>query len=76
MTLKQKALFDVVKLFLGGAAIGSLVALSALYIGQALTMIVVGLIAMSYLGKICYDMRVSQLEFEQQRIERALKEGR
>lgn len=73
MTLKQRALFDVVKLFLGGAAVGVVVAVSGIYIGQAVTMTIVGVIAIGYLCKVAYDMRVSQLQFEADRIERALK---
>lgn len=76
MTLKQRALVDVLKMLAVGAAAGVSIALSGIYIGQIPTMIVVAVLAMSYLCKLAYDMRVSQLEFEQQRIERALKEGK
>jgi len=73
MTLKQRALLDVAKMFGLGAGVGVAVALSGIYIGQIPTMIVVGLISIGYLCKVCYDMRVSQLQFEADRVERALK---
>jgi hypothetical protein len=76
MTLKQRALMDVVKMLATGCGVGVIIALSGIYIGQLATMIAVALIAVSYLCKVAYDMRVSQLEFEQQRIERALKDGK
>ena len=73
MTLKQRALLDVAKMFGIGAAVGVLIALSGIYIGQMATLITVGIVSIGYLCKVCYDMRVSQLQFEQDRIERALK---
>lgn len=75
MTLRQRALLDVAKMLAIGASVGVVISLSGIYIGQVTTMIIVGVIALSYLCKVAYDMRVSQLEFEQQRIERALKDG-
>lgn len=74
MTLKQRALLDVAKMFGLGAGVGVLVALSGIYIGQIATMIVVGVISIGYLCKVCYDMRVSQLQFEADRVARALKD--
>lgn len=76
MTLKQRALLDVVKMFGIGASVGIAVVLSGIYIGQIPTMITVGIVSIGYLCKLCYDMRVSQLQFEQDRVERALKQGK
>lgn len=76
MTLKQRALLDVAKVLIGGMAVGSLISLSAIYIGAAVTYITVAVIALGYLGKVCYDIRVSQLQFEADRVARALKDGK
>jgi hypothetical protein len=73
MTLKQRALLDVIKMLVIGVATGSLISLSAIYIGSAITYGAVAVIALAYLTKVCYDMRVSQLQFEADRVERALK---
>ena len=74
MTLKQRALLDVAKVFGMGAGVGVIVALSGIYIGQAITMTIVGIAVIAYLCKVCYDMRVSQLQFEADRVSRALKD--
>lgn len=76
MTLKQRALLDVAKMFALGALVGTLVALAGQYLGVVITGIIVSAAVLIYVSKLAYDMRVSQLEFEQQRIERALKQGR
>ncbi len=76
MTLKQRALLDVAKVFGIGAAVGVLIALSGIYIGQMATMITVAVLAIAYLCKVCYDMRVSQLQFEADRVERALRDSK
>jgi energy-converting hydrogenase Eha subunit C len=76
MTLKQRALFDVIKMGLLGAVVGTVITLAAYYLGIATVGTVVAVIMLIYLAKMAYDMRVSQLEYEQQRIDRALKEGR
>jgi hypothetical protein len=73
MTLKQRALLDVIKMLAIGMGTGVLISLSAIYIGAAITYGAVAVLALAYLSKVCYDMRVSQLKFEQDRIERALK---
>lgn len=65
---------DVAKVFLGGALVGAAVAASAVYIGKIITMSIVAIVSISYLAKACYDIRVSQLKYEQERIERALKQ--
>lgn len=76
MTLKQRALLDVAKVLIGGMLVGSAISLSAIYIGAAVTYLTVAVLALAYLGKVCYNIRVSQLQFEQDRIERALKDGK
>ena len=76
MTLKQRALLDVAKMFGLGAGLGALVLLSGIYIGQVFTVSVVGIVSIGYLCKLAYDMRVSQLQFEADRVARALKDGK
>ena len=76
MTIKQRALLDVIKMLAVGIGSGVLISLSAIYIGAAITYGVVALVVLGYLVKTAYSMRVSQLELEQSRIERALKDGR
>lgn len=76
MTLKQRALLDVAKMLLIGMGSGVLISLSAIYIGAAITYIGVAVLVLAYLAKTAYSMRVSQLKFEQDRIERALKDGK
>ncbi len=76
MTLKQRALFDVIKMGLAGALVGTVITLVAYYLGIATVGTVVAVIMLIYLAKMAYDMRVSQLEYEQQRVQRALREGR
>ena len=76
MTLKQRALLDVVKMLVIGMGTGVVISLSAIYIGAAITYGVVALVVLGYLVKTAYSMRVSQLELEQSRIERALREGK
>lgn len=74
MTIKQRALLDVVKMLVIGMGAGVLISLSAIYIGAGITYIGVAVIVLAYLAKVAYDMRVSQLQFEQDRIDRALKQ--
>jgi hypothetical protein len=76
MTLKQRALLDVAKMALMGALAGTLISVAAIHLGTVPVGIAVGLAALIYFAKIAYDMRVSQLEYEQQRVERALRDGR
>lgn len=76
MTLKQRALLDVAKMLVLGVGSGVLISVSAMYIGATITYTTLAVIALVYLTKFCYDMRVSQLELEQSRIERALKDGK
>ena len=73
MTIKQRALLDVIKMLAVGIGSGVLISLSAIYIGAAITYGVVAVVALAWLSKFCYDMRVSQLKFEADRIDRALK---
>ena len=73
MTIKQRALLDVIKMLAVGIGSGVLISLSAIYIGAAITYGVVAVLALAWLSKFCYDMRVSQLKFEADRIDRALK---
>jgi hypothetical protein len=74
MTLKQRALFDVIKMILAGITLGVLITVSAQYLGMATVGTIVAVLMLIYLAKMAYAMRVSQLEYEQQRIQRALKD--
>lgn len=76
MTLKQRALLDVAKMLIIGMATGAVISLSAIYLGAAVTYTTVAVLVLGYLCKVAYDMRVSQLKFEADRVERALKDGR
>lgn len=76
MTIKQRALFDVLKLAVFAAGVGSLITLATLYLGTDITYGTIAVLAVLYFGKMAYDTRVSQLEYEAERIQRALKEGR
>lgn len=76
MTIKQRALLDILKLTLFAALVGSAVTLAQLYLGAEVVYGTLAIVAVLYFGKMAYDTRVSQLEYEQERIQRALKEGR
>ena len=76
MTLKQRALLDVFTEAAKGAIFGAVVVLAAKYLGLAIAGIAVSVVILAYLIKLGYDIRVQQLELEQSRIERALKDGR
>ena len=76
MTIKQQALRDVVLMALMSAVVGTLIAVAAYYLGTATVGTIAALVLLIYLGRLAYDMRVSQLEHEQQRVQRALREGR
>jgi uncharacterized membrane protein YgaE (UPF0421/DUF939 family) len=74
MTLKQRALLDVAKVVGLGMIIGSLITLAVDYFGLAIVGITVSTLMLAYLGKVAYDIRVSQLEYEAERVQRALKD--
>jgi hypothetical protein len=74
MTLKQRAVLDVAKIILAGIALGVLITVAAQYLGTALTGTLVALALLIYMSKIAYAIRVSQLESEQDRVQRALKD--
>lgn len=76
MTLKQRALLDVVKVLGLGMIIGSLITLAIDWFGLPIVGLAVTTAMLVYLGKIAYDMRVSQLTYEAERVERALKDRR
>ena len=74
MTLKQRALLDVIKMGLLGALVGTLITAAAYYLGIATVGTIVAVIMLIYFAKMAYDMRVSQLEYEAERVQRALKD--
>jgi len=76
MTIQQRALWDIIKLMLAAALVGALIQVGIHYLGLAIVGTAIALALLIYFGKMAYDVRVSQLEYEQQRIDRALKEGR
>lgn len=73
MTLKQRALVDVLKLVLGGLAIGIAANLLVLWLGLPIAGTVIAAIILAWFCKVAYDIRVGQLQFEADRVERALK---
>ena len=76
MTLKQRALIDTLKIVAIGIAVGALITAVQMFIGVADTFLILALVFGSYCFYQAYKIRVSQLESEQERIQRALKEGR
>ena len=76
MTLKQRALLEVFTEAAKGAIFGAAVVLAAKYLGLAIAGIAVSVVILAWLIKLGYDIRVQQLEMEQERIVRALKESR
>jgi len=76
MTLKQRALVDVLKVGLFGAIVGVITTIAIEYVGLAIVGTILAGAVFIYLCKTAYDIRVSQLQYEQERIQRALKEGR
>lgn len=73
MTLKQRALLDVALLIGAAAVAGALVQVAIYYLGLPITGTVLALALLAYFAKTAYDIRVSQLQFEADRVERALK---
>jgi len=76
MTLKQRALLDVLKIAAVGALIGVAVTSLALWTSFEVVATVAAIAALIYFGKVSYDIRVSQLTLEAERVRQALKEGR
>lgn len=76
MTLKQQALLDVVKIAALGALLGVALTSLALWTSFEVVATVVAVAALIYFGKVSYDIRVSQLTLEAERVRQALKEGR
>ena len=76
MTLRQRALLDVVKVLCLGLLVGTLITLATEVFGLAPVALAVMLILLVYLGKTAYDIRVAQLTLEAERVQRALKEQR
>ena len=75
MTLKQRALFDTLKIVAFGATVGVVTTIAINWVGLAIVGTVLAGSVLIYLCKTAYDIRVSQLQYEQERIQRALKEG-
>ena len=76
MTLKQRALLDVLKIAALGALIGVALTSLALWTSFEVVTTIVAVAALIYFGKVSYDIRVSQLESEAERVRRALRDGR
>lgn len=74
MTLRQRALLDVLKVLGLGLILGTLITLAVEYFGLATVGLVVTVAMLAYLGKVAYEIRVSQLESEAERVQRALKD--
>lgn len=76
MTLKQRALVDILKILALGGLAGALITVVQMFIGVADTLLILGGLGTVYFGYQAYLMRVSQLEAEAERVQRALREGR
>lgn len=76
MTLKQRALLDVVKVLGIGFIGGTLITVAIDHLGLPIVGIAVSTLLLIYLGKMAYDIRLGQLKYEAERVERALKDGR
>jgi uncharacterized membrane protein YgaE (UPF0421/DUF939 family) len=76
MTLKQRALLDVAKVLALGFIGGTLITLAIDQFGLAIVGLTVSVLMLIYLAKIAYDIRLGQLKYEADRVERAIREGR
>lgn len=76
MTLKQRALWDVAKVLALGVLGGTLITVAVDQFGLPLVGITVSVAMLVYLAKIAYDIRLGQLRYEADRVERAIREGR
>lgn len=76
MTLKQRAMFDVFVMLATCAAAGAAAYFSSELFGPLITGGLIALVFVAYFVKTAYDVRVRQLTYEADRVERALKEGR
>jgi len=76
MTLRQRALLDVMKVLTVGMIVGAVITVAVEYLGLALVAPVILLVALIYLAKTAYDIRVAQLTSEAERVQRALRDGR
>lgn len=74
MTLKQRALLDVLRVLALGLLVGAVITVAAEYLGLAVVAVTVMLLALIYLGKTAYDIRVAQLTYEAERVRQALKD--
>ena len=74
MTLKQRALFDVIKVLGIGFIGGTVITVAIDHLGLAIVGITVSTLLLIYLGKLAYDIRVGQLQYEAERVNRALKD--
>lgn len=76
MTIKQRALLDTLKYVLGGALVGAAISVAIEYLGTGTVFPLVALAVLAFLIKVGYDVRLSQLRYEQERIQRALKDSK
>ena len=76
MNIRQRALLDTARVIVLGLLVGVVGTLAADYFGLATVGMIAAILLLIYFAKTAYDIRVTQLEIERDRIERALKEGR
>jgi hypothetical protein len=74
MTIKQRAAVEVLKVILFAGLVGAATSILMQYVGVAVMGTIIAGAVFIYLIKTAYDIRVSQLEWERDRIERALKQ--
>lgn len=71
MDIKQRAAWDVARMLAVGCLAGLAVTLAIGYFGLAATGIAVSTAMLIWLIKMAYDVRVDQLEYQQQRSTRS-----
>lgn len=74
MTVKQQALLETLGVVLAGLAGGAMATVSMEYLGGVQTVFIVLTLLLVYLAKSAYDIRVAQLTWQRERVERALRD--
>lgn len=74
MTVKQQALLETLGVVLAGLVGGAGATVSMEYLGGVQTVFIVLTLLLAYLAKSAYDIRVTQLTWQRERVERALRD--
>ena len=76
MNIRRRAMLDVAQRLGIGVAAGATLTVLAMITSLEITIMIMLIVGLCYFCKVCYDQRVRQLEWEREKIQRALKEGR